>query len=311
MNDRLDCSRPNAHHPRHSASHSVAGGSRAAGFSNLVATDSCKVSSAGTSSTRNVANARPNAIDTPIGIRNCAWTEVYASDSFSMSPYGAVICRLANPRTQIIALALEKDLRQGGIAVLMVTGRGRAALEDVIPNPPPDTDAEPVPRSRPGFAMIHRPRASATSRAVRYTARPTTPPESMFVPVKLPRPSQPHGPAVVGFTWTRARQQQWAAEGDDGRHAPAGGMPGSALPNFDQRLSTTQGVFYGGKLRHQPSLKRGIGGIAHSQPHHLQSVEPSRPFGKICVLRPDYRPISRALASIASSWAAPSPRSLT
>ena len=143
---------------------------------------------------------------------------------------------------------------------------------------------------QPVFAMIRRNRASAVPRAVRYTARPTTPPESMFVPAKPPGPSQPHGPAVVGYTWTRARPRQRAAEGDDGRHDPAGDMVCSALPNFDQRLSTTQGVFYGGKLRRQHSLKRGIGGIAHSQPHHLQSGEPSRPFGKICVLRPDYRP---------------------
>ena len=138
--------------------------------------------------------------------------------------------------------------------------------------------------------MIRRPRAIAASRAVRYTARSTTPPGSMFVPAKLPGPSQLHGPAVVGFAWTRARRQRRAAEGDDRRHDPAAGIAGSALPNFDQRLSTTQGVFYGGKLRRQPSLKRGIGSIAHSQPHHLQSVEPSRPFGKICVLRPDCRP---------------------
>ena len=54
-------------------SHPVAGATCAAGFSNLVATDSCTVSSAGTSSsTRQVANARPKAIDTAIGIRNCA-----------------------------------------------------------------------------------------------------------------------------------------------------------------------------------------------------------------------------------------------
>ena len=45
------------------------------------------------------------------------------------------------------ALALEKDLRDGGIAVLMVDGGGRAALKDVIPDPPPeaDADAEPNP----------------------------------------------------------------------------------------------------------------------------------------------------------------------
>ena len=37
------------------------------------------------------------------------------------------------------ALKLEKDLRNGGIAVLMVAGNGRAALKDVIPNPGPDS----------------------------------------------------------------------------------------------------------------------------------------------------------------------------
>ena len=36
------------------------------------------------------------------------------------------------------ALALEKDLLNGGIAVLMVTGRGRAALGDVTPHPGTD-----------------------------------------------------------------------------------------------------------------------------------------------------------------------------
>ena len=75
--------------------------------------------------------------------------QFYARDSFFMSPYGAVICQLANPRTQNVALALEKDPRKGGIAVLMVTGRGRAALEDVIPSPPPDTDAVPAPGASP------------------------------------------------------------------------------------------------------------------------------------------------------------------
>ena len=40
------------------------------------------------------------------------------------------------------ALGLEKDLRNGGIAVLMVDGRGQAALKDVIPNPNPDTDTD-------------------------------------------------------------------------------------------------------------------------------------------------------------------------
>ena len=38
------------------------------------------------------------------------------------------------------ALALEKDLRNGGISVLMVSGSGRAALKDVIPSPNPDSD---------------------------------------------------------------------------------------------------------------------------------------------------------------------------
>ena len=37
------------------------------------------------------------------------------------------------------ALKLEKDLRNGGIAVLMVAGNGRAALKDVIPDPDSDT----------------------------------------------------------------------------------------------------------------------------------------------------------------------------
>ena len=36
------------------------------------------------------------------------------------------------------ALALEKDLLNGGIAILRVTGRGRAALKDVIPHPSTD-----------------------------------------------------------------------------------------------------------------------------------------------------------------------------
>ena len=36
------------------------------------------------------------------------------------------------------ALALEEDLLNGGIAVLMVTGHGRAALQNVIPNPSTD-----------------------------------------------------------------------------------------------------------------------------------------------------------------------------
>ena len=42
------------------------------------------------------------------------------------------------------ALALEKDLRDGGTAVLMVTGGGKAALQNVIPDPSsgPDQDQD-------------------------------------------------------------------------------------------------------------------------------------------------------------------------
>ena len=40
------------------------------------------------------------------------------------------------------ALALEKNLRGGGTAVLMVTGGGKAALKDVTPNPSPDPDKD-------------------------------------------------------------------------------------------------------------------------------------------------------------------------
>ena len=45
------------------------------------------------------------------------------------------------------ALALERDLAEGGTAILMVAGSGRAALEDVIPNPTPDAEAgtDPTP----------------------------------------------------------------------------------------------------------------------------------------------------------------------
>ena len=39
------------------------------------------------------------------------------------------------------ALELERDLRDGGAAILMVTDSGRAALQDVVPNPGPDSDA--------------------------------------------------------------------------------------------------------------------------------------------------------------------------
>lgn len=41
------------------------------------------------------------------------------------------------------ALALEKDLRSGGIAVLMVTGGGKAALQNVIPNLALDAETAP------------------------------------------------------------------------------------------------------------------------------------------------------------------------
>lgn len=41
------------------------------------------------------------------------------------------------------ALELEKDLRNGGTALLMVSGSGRAALKDVIPNPMPDALPDP------------------------------------------------------------------------------------------------------------------------------------------------------------------------
>ena len=41
------------------------------------------------------------------------------------------------------ALELEKDLRNGGIAILMVSGSGRAALKDLIPNPSPRPEHTP------------------------------------------------------------------------------------------------------------------------------------------------------------------------
>ncbi len=46
------------------------------------------------------------------------------------------------------ALELERELRNGGIAVLMVAASGRAALKDVVPDPnpapTPDADSDPV-----------------------------------------------------------------------------------------------------------------------------------------------------------------------
>ena len=41
------------------------------------------------------------------------------------------------------ALALEKDLRNGGTAILMVNGSGRTALKDVVANPMPDSAPAP------------------------------------------------------------------------------------------------------------------------------------------------------------------------
>ncbi len=41
------------------------------------------------------------------------------------------------------ALALERDLGEGGIAVLMVAGNGRAVIKEVIPNVKSDAETEP------------------------------------------------------------------------------------------------------------------------------------------------------------------------
>ena len=48
------------------------------------------------------------------------------------------------------AMKLERDLANGGIAVLMVTGAGRAALRDVIANRNPNADSRPDPGRGPG-----------------------------------------------------------------------------------------------------------------------------------------------------------------
>ena len=64
----------------------------------------------------------------------------------------------------------------------------------------------------------------------------------------------------------------------------------NTLPNFDQRLPVRQSGLDGREGARQPGLKRGIGCVPDSQPHHLQSVDPARPRGEICVLRPDDRP---------------------
>ena len=47
------------------------------------------------------------------------------------------------------ALKLESDLRDGGVAVLMVTGGGQAALEDVIANSNADPALDPKPNPNP------------------------------------------------------------------------------------------------------------------------------------------------------------------
>ena len=49
------------------------------------------------------------------------------------------------------AVELEKDLRNGGTAVLMVAASGRAALEDVVPepNPAPTPEADSDPAASP------------------------------------------------------------------------------------------------------------------------------------------------------------------
>ena len=49
------------------------------------------------------------------------------------------------------ALELEEDLRNGGTALLMVSGSGRAALKDVVPvpNPAPTPDADSDPSTSP------------------------------------------------------------------------------------------------------------------------------------------------------------------
>ena len=41
------------------------------------------------------------------------------------------------------ALTLERNLGEGGIAVLMVAGDGRAAIKEVIPNVKPETKTDP------------------------------------------------------------------------------------------------------------------------------------------------------------------------
>ena len=48
------------------------------------------------------------------------------------------------------ALELEKDLRNGGAAILMVSNSGRAALKDVIPNPKPGPDPDRAPDADAG-----------------------------------------------------------------------------------------------------------------------------------------------------------------
>ena len=47
------------------------------------------------------------------------------------------------------ALQIERDLRDGGVAVLMVTGGGHVALGDVIQDPDPDADPDADPGANP------------------------------------------------------------------------------------------------------------------------------------------------------------------
>ena len=61
-------------------------------------------------------------------------------------------------------------------------------------------------------------------------------------------------------------------------------------PDFDQGLPIHQCGFDGGQVRSQCSQKRGIGSVPETYPYHLESWDPSRPIGKVGVLRPQDRP---------------------
>ena len=54
------------------------------------------------------------------------------------------------------ALELEQNLRSGGIAVLMVSEGGRAALKDVIPDPKADEEPGANGDTSPGIDTSHR-----------------------------------------------------------------------------------------------------------------------------------------------------------